>query len=459
MASSTSSSASTAASTERGTDEDREEGAEAVKASPFDRLPDEIVLQVLDHLFHDGDGAELIDLLVCNRLWSLAESVYHSVWAPKPAEVLQRYFEPEVRRSVRALDYSPSGDGVPSFAFETLALTAFSNITVLAFEGTPTAGNNSLVYLPTSFSRALTSFQHLVYLSLDFDVDFAFSDPSFSVGANLPWLRELFLGHTCQSQLQLLLHPQSHLRHLAVNLNAAARSEALLGGLPWSDLTSLSLALRDENDEEPEEGVVALGQLVSSLQTALYPSNSTSPVPLPLRRFELFDVIFQHSATASAGSTARRAFDLALVPFFDLLKFTSLERLELYLESPSEIPNGLGRVPCVTSLGLVCSDVDFSRTGEVEGIFKLLDRFPSVTRLDLHHGIFSPAVSSSDRLALAPDSPLFLIRHPPLSALLSALARSPVMDFSWVDYSGSAERYRWTRSSVAERFVGERWRG
>ncbi|GAA6031359.1 hypothetical protein JCM8097_005622 [Rhodosporidiobolus ruineniae] len=80
MASGASSSASTAVVPTGGGNDDGQEGADEVKASPFDALPDEVVLLILDAVFDNLPlHTTLLDLVVDHRLFSLAKEVWFSL--------------------------------------------------------------------------------------------------------------------------------------------------------------------------------------------------------------------------------------------------------------------------------------------------------------------------------------------------------------------------------------------
>ncbi|GAA6031337.1 hypothetical protein JCM8097_005607 [Rhodosporidiobolus ruineniae] len=406
-----------------------EEGGEP--ASPFDRLPNEVVADILDELFHGDEdySPKLPDLLVNRRIFLVAKAVWHSSQTLDSEHLHRLVLAADVRPLVRRIAYTLSGEGVSSFKFETLSLTVFENLRTLSLTGPVHRELEPVAALPAAWSDALASLKHLRSLNLDFDEDFELVDRTFSIGSHLPSLRSLSLGTSCLCKHQLLDYPCPNLQSLGLMWDVDVTASPF-SVIPWTTLINLSVVLWDDKQTQvqADAGLAPLGQL-----------NSTTPAALPLRRLELADPILLPPSVSPL-----------------LLGATSLQRLDLSPKAPSQMPIDFRPVPSPSTLVLHQTPSIFHDSEELYGLYQMLSIFPSLTHLCLEDSGPEYPETAPDRQSLEPNSPEFILRYPALTALLAALTKTGITHLTW---QTDPEMYRWTRSGVEASFVGERWRG
>ncbi|GAA6031301.1 hypothetical protein JCM8097_005592 [Rhodosporidiobolus ruineniae] len=394
--------------------------------SPFDGLPDEVVSLIFDLLFdrHDPAPPDLTDVLLNKRLYALAKPVYFSAWVMDHEELPLVFFKDDARCLIRELHYTPSGRGLTSFTFETLSLSAFTNLTAL-HSGGLIRERDVAVTLPESFSQALSTFAHLTTLALDFENPFDFADSEFSIGGSLPRLHDLTAGEYSRATRQLLAEPTSSLRRLTMDSSRELDARSVYDAVLWSSLTTFSATA------------------------------SKIPVPLPLREFQLLDDLFLPPASDSASDSLRREVEDEVRTLFELLNLTAVEKLSISPGTASSVPSDLSSIASVRKLTLGCDDVILSDSIQLYGLYRLLGSFPSLVELRLEGAEFNSVLQAEERIALSPTSPGFLLHHAPLGSLVLALLETPILRLVWF---AEPETYRWTRSSREENFVAERYK-
>ncbi|GAA6038047.1 hypothetical protein JCM8097_007516 [Rhodosporidiobolus ruineniae] len=274
MAPVTSSSASTSNSAAAQTDEEdkhSEEGAEELKVvSPFDRLPDELVLDILEYA---GDHAlalvpVLLELAVNKRFARLALRLHMQFLdAPPESRTLQKLLTKENEKrqtAARTLEYwGPAADESVRYDCEIIRrLENLKNLTLVYFGA----------QLPTRFTDALSSLPSLTSLTIDAMGDWTVEDAAFTIGRSLPGLRNLTVCGEWPSHCypQLFSSPCPNLQ--SVDLVLCHPYGAAVDNLPFKSLVSARLEFSncvDQRDADSDED--ALWGLIPALETALYP--------------------------------------------------------------------------------------------------------------------------------------------------------------------------------------------
>ncbi|GAA6030262.1 hypothetical protein JCM8097_009016 [Rhodosporidiobolus ruineniae] len=258
--------------------EDGEHGFSCLKpSSPFDRLPDELVLQILQAV---RAGILLptrdVEMLVNKRMYRLAQSIWNSRWIFD--EVVARRPSPAVCAAIQHLQY-----GFPDIEIiaevRGRAIGTFANLTSLQIDLISDVDDERTVFLPKTLTDSLRSLKHLQDLTFfdDSDGTCDFEDKDFSIATDLPSLRSLHLGalFLCVGQL---LTPPPTFEHLYVFTYA---DDPALQLLPWATVDSLSLSLG-----QPTGMVLPLQEVNKGLQTALY------PIPTDMRNLLTFLAAF-----------------------------------------------------------------------------------------------------------------------------------------------------------------------
>ncbi|GAA6038059.1 hypothetical protein JCM8097_007523 [Rhodosporidiobolus ruineniae] len=197
MASATSSSASTVNSTGMRTDEEdkrSEEGAEEAKASPFNRLPDEVIEQVFVYVFADSGGPGVQRVAVNRRLYTLSLRVrYRNI--ELGSAMLDRLVRDRRLHSVpREVFYTLKEDYLETLVkHEWAMISLFDGISSFNFAARRLPGYvpSPRIDVPRAVTATLRGLSNLSHLRLRFDSEWRFLDSNFSIGRDLPHLRQL----------------------------------------------------------------------------------------------------------------------------------------------------------------------------------------------------------------------------------------------------------------------------
>jgi hypothetical protein len=199
--------------------------------SPFDRLPDETVAQILSFaLIRRRRSSSDLPLFLVNKrfnrivtpLFSSAQVSDTSVYVGPPTAIKKVFYWPSVD-APRPFCTAPS-------------LALFPNLTAVKLNTKVVSDATAAATVPTSVTSLLTRLPHLETLGFEFWEDFVLEDKAFSI-ESLPTLRRLELGEGCQSSAQQLNAPHARLRELQISNGADDPS----AHIPWSILVSLEM--------------------------------------------------------------------------------------------------------------------------------------------------------------------------------------------------------------------------
>ncbi|GAA6030307.1 hypothetical protein JCM8097_009039 [Rhodosporidiobolus ruineniae] len=468
------SSASTANSTDeaaRGPDDVDDEGAgEVVPSSPFDRLPDEVVVEILRQAMPSTYWDVPLDSMIVNkRIFALFQPLRFSrfYFSELSNAILAR---PKEIGTVAHLEYWASPSHPQVVVDECRMLDVFRNLTsltvkllpdVLAHEA-PEEAAHATSYsfgvedgpleehireygFPLTFTESLKQLKHLEYLYLRPRSEYKLEDSTFSIARDLPQLRRLVLDEP-SSSLHQLLTPSPCLSHLrlfrfdAMDFTTSSREDLPLDLLPWSILVSLSIDLGSFGDWQP-----ALAKLVASLEDALFPSVPIDwPGKLPLRRLHLYDPLVDESQPRSSGLSA-----VDIRRLFELLAVTGTEEVGFDLSIALHYPDELPALPSVKVLRISARDERAMEQPDHVAAFSIFLRSaPALEYLELHGVLFS---ASYPKTGVAPVSLDMLFQYSPLFDLLAAIRPSTILSVAWnPPYANHA--YRWIRSAADEDF-------
>ncbi|GAA6038114.1 hypothetical protein JCM8097_007553 [Rhodosporidiobolus ruineniae] len=451
MASAISSFASSVKSTRTRTDEEDkhvEEGAEDVKASPFDRLPDEVLSLVLDFALAEFScpASAILALLVSRRFYALARPLaYHSVDCCD-----NETFESLVRR--RDLHAVPHKLSYRIYKSELgCALTRgwamislYDNLATVDLASNPIqSGKGGAPVLPSSLTDTLSRLLSLSTLKLNLCSNLVLEDPAFSIGNDLPRLRQVELRVGKECGLQLLEGPMPRLQRIALS---AALALKVISKLPWSSLTGFELTA----DGETSKALLALGRHFRALVPALKPSSSPCSLlpPLPLTSF----------AVSAAPKSAEVVTETCLDLISNLLNgsyFANVVSLDLSISSLPTFPPFA--VKSLQSLRFRTEDNDYSQPAALLRLCRFLSTLPQLHTLVLVDFDFSPSVPRHKRALLNPESDEFLQLHPALHTFVSTfVCKSAILRFDWTDRHDEYV-WRWVRRCVREEFQVDRY--
>ncbi|GAA6030261.1 hypothetical protein JCM8097_009015 [Rhodosporidiobolus ruineniae] len=233
-----------------------EEGADEVKApSPFDRLPDEVVVEILRQAFGDSSTWFKPVLPKTTVLGKRLHYLTQQVW-------LERH------------DRAPRYEGLMVGLFPNLT-TVHAALATSEEEDDP----DEPVPLPNTFTESLRLLRNLRELDIQPGQSWQLEAPSFSIARDLPNLSSLSLDPGCTC-LRQLLASQPSLKHLQLAPRPDPSSCQLI---PWTTLKTLSLNLSrsdyadafesDSNSGSEAETGTVVEQVNKSLQAALFPSS------------------------------------------------------------------------------------------------------------------------------------------------------------------------------------------
>ncbi|GAA5864999.1 hypothetical protein JCM8547_004267 [Rhodosporidiobolus lusitaniae] len=418
--------------------EEGEEGKEdedAVKASPFDKVPDELLEDILSLVFEGRPKPPTSLFTVCKRFYIVGRPQWFKTFdnvgrASSPHLLVQADVHPVVRQATVWFSYEDELDGI---RLKSALSALFKNLTELTITGSVDL-DPSFHALPLVFSTALRALKHLRRLRFDLEDTWEFEDVQFTIGHDLPHLShlELYRGGL-NAASQMLSVPCPALRHLVLDLGYTQHEMFSL--IPWSTLTTLRVRLDVPDD---------FSDLAEFIESA------ASSCTLPLHDLVLVSVFLQKDANAQ----------LEVRALFRALGRTSLQRFEFSSDLPWGIPDNLAVLSSVKHLSIHQRprDVHYQRffaTNDILELRKLLNSFPSLTYIHLDDFRFNDAEDMQACHLLPPDSVDFAGRLPHLLAMLAVLRATTVLRFEW---SVNEVKYVWSRSRSEEDFGVDRYR-
>ncbi|GAA5898223.1 hypothetical protein JCM6882_000106 [Rhodosporidiobolus microsporus] len=426
-------------------------------ASPFDRLPDEAILLILQAAV-SIDPTHLSHLALNKRIYKLAKVCYFREWREQGGSVLGFLRRPDLRPLVQTLAYLPACDTPTVREQECAAIKQLDNLNVLKCDGYLTQDDLAAsVELPLAFTDVLRSLQRLTTLDLGFERPFHLQGRP-CIDQDLPTLRTLHLGDNCGNSSEILRLPCTGLRHLKLYCGAfiegAQADYSFLAAVPWATLESLAVSFGWSGTPE-----CPMRRLAAGLGHALQTEKST----LPLVAFSLAD----KDAPPRDEDLRRGLYHDSLTAIRDVLALvgqTSIRQLSLHLSGHFFRHFDLQPIFSVTVLAIQWAgqwarssdNWDLVTSMDLYILIKTLSAFPSVVDLYLRDFSFSD-IPDEERIAYPPDSTDFLARHGTLSALLLHLRSTSVLYLTWRPMYGG-DSYRWARTSVTEDFSVDRYR-
>ncbi|BGP18152.1 hypothetical protein JCM10213_007758 [Rhodosporidiobolus nylandii] len=437
----------------------REAVGEVKAASPFERLPDELLLAVLEQVHLDTPLLKvdrLAALAADKRLYRLARVVAFRAVGPSSQEnqvvILPRLFARiYLHPLVKSLEYIYSHTFV---TYDTALLPLLRNLTSLTLKDLDPPGNaQQPLLVATSLTAMLKQLRNLERLVLKRASWFAFEDPSFRLCRDLPSLRSLKL-EDCAAEdagCSQLLEDLSNIVHLELD---CFRLEAAYSRIPWSSVRSLSLTVTDGSDILLPEA----DALLNSLERAIYPEASAKPQLIPLRTLSLggwaLDMEDRHDPDMYRHGLGSQS----LTKLFRLLAGTQLKRLRLWC--PEELRNSQRDVTLPSVKVLIFDGVSMGdiRVQDLPAFPNLLDVFPNLEHLvldnisiqDRETGILKPPPHE-----LTPS--ILALQYPTVSSLVQYLTASRVLSITW-RRPCEAAWLRWERNSPTQEFKLERYR-
>ncbi|GAA5930989.1 hypothetical protein JCM10213_003963 [Rhodosporidiobolus nylandii] len=389
--------------------------------SPFDRLPDEVVLEILSlAVARRSSGRKLQSIGLSRRLAPLARKAWFRDYGcreedtHRQAGILQqlsrrRDLQPLLEHLRYFLDH-PS-----AVNYDFAIIPNFTSLSSLTLRGSLDGESRSFV-LPAAVTDTFRELSGLRHLEVSPYADYTLQDKAFSVGRDLPRLTSLKLNRHCRCQKQMLRDPMPELQHL--DIWSSTRKDDFFPSLRLSTLRSLKTCLLDK-------------------------STLTS-----LQHLEINPPLFPKGTERSA--TVTRAESLQLL---DLADQAGISSLAFSSDAPEQI-NGLAQYPSVKSLQLSCHGANAADPSTFLALVRVISAFPNLRNLAFEWMSFS-ATSSPLVDQLDPNSLEFQIYHPTLLTFLANLRRSHVLRF---DITHSPETLRWSRATSTEEFHGERYR-
>ncbi|GAA6038068.1 hypothetical protein JCM8097_007530 [Rhodosporidiobolus ruineniae] len=443
------SSTSAAPSTGGGANEENkhgEQGAEELKAaSPFDRLPDEVVGLIVDGAADYGKR-ELSTFALNRRLYRIAREVYWSELHAAsegngPRRIIKRLArEHDRQRQIRRLWYFNPKRLESAGDYESAILTGLTNLVELQLT---TFG----VRVPAHLTETIQGYSKLTKLTLSFYGDAttedAFEDPSFSLGSHLPLVNTLVFDINTRGVVQLLSQPCPNLKRL--DLAVTPQSKSIIPLLPWSSLVTLSIRLPH---------VRTLGYFQRPLFKISIQLDQRATA-IPLRRLALHNMILERTPYYGGADQETLTIDQTL-ELFKLLAQTSVEHLQLLLPGSLDDIDEVVTIPSVRSVKLRLGgekQLDVRDAATPHKLYTLLRLFPNLEYLELEYFDFAPDRYHTDPPA---DSIEFLLKRPTLCALLAYLRQSALLSLT-LDNLGDS-KHRWTRRTKDEEFRVERYK-
>ncbi|GAA5919166.1 hypothetical protein JCM6882_003822 [Rhodosporidiobolus microsporus] len=441
-------------------DEENKRTAEGTTISPFDRLPDELIIPILEQVFLDSDNnprrhepsVEIPHIALDRRFYRLAREVwYHSLYRDGEKQedlFLNLLLHHDVRPLVRRIRYQAL---VPHIRHDTALLASLTNLVSLDFDldigfrDDEVTMHSTIPRLVTNAIRSLPQLEHLRYSDYH---TFSFEDTTFS-SADLPRLRSLEIeAPPCDGVHTLIASTPRSLDRLSMAYDTVLSPE--YEAVPWVSLRHFTAAVQFRWVEEDDEvtRVPWKEYLFAPLGRAIDASEASSELKLPLERFEL-----TNSASWGGDDGWENGFPMSLAEFGELvalLNKINLRHLVLLWDS-SVVWHGL--TPKATSITtLTIRDArELYDYLPFRNLCTFLLLFSNLKHLHLRTADFT--VPDTDPAFAEPSSSLFTLQFPHVVALVAFLRPRTVLHLTWESTFG--ERYVWSRASTTEEFVCE----
>ncbi|GAA5898303.1 hypothetical protein JCM6882_000124 [Rhodosporidiobolus microsporus] len=348
----------------------------AVKPSPFDRLPDELVLAILD----DARPFQSLDRISINKRFSrLAFPIWANslvaTWSRGQSRRLEHLAtRPDLQPLVKEVD-GDLPESLPELTRHLSTVRLFTNLTYFGAENIMFGPYNAP--LPAIFTDTLHSLPNLKRLKFLFEAPVSFEDTTFTVGSHLPNLRELVL-YTHEDVgpgiAQLLSSPCPNVRTFLLFLSG--QDTVATSRIPWLSLRSLDFTL-----PPPREDPTCADTLLEGLKRAL---DKAQLSPYSLRDFKLTTEVF----LKEDNGTDLLYTDRQIPILFELFRAAQVQELSLLLRAELVVPDALGEVPSVTVLNLEDEGIDACCQETFSAMCDLLRLFPSTTSLSLSCATF-----------------------------------------------------------------------
>ncbi|GAA5918961.1 hypothetical protein JCM6882_008649 [Rhodosporidiobolus microsporus] len=428
------------------------EGTEGVGASPFDRLPDELIISILEQVFLDSDknphrhepSIELPRVALSKRIYRLARPVwFNSLWreggAPQEHLFSNLLLHSDVPALVRLTAFSPKRERLGRDCTLLASLTSLSSLDLyFGPDLTPSSADQDdrpIAFIPPEISNLLRSLPNLTTLDLFADWGFFFEDQTFTA-ADMPRLRSLSIGMTSGSAMRQLF-PKCPPSLAALYFSGMGSDEGVFSLVPWTTLRTLKIAISSKARE--------LDGLFEEPVKAAFNSATCT-----LERFEITDHYNLYGPGCWGDSSPFTASTLSEILTL-LGSGGAFRHFVLLWPTNFDWPFAAYRFESITSLTLREAH-NLEELSPFRNLCHLILSFPSLSRLTLRNVDFLPDdyELEAKELTAEPSSPLFFVVFPHLAALIALLRRTKVLFLVWE--SAFAVRYSWNRACAADEF-------
>ncbi|GAA6030245.1 hypothetical protein JCM8097_009007 [Rhodosporidiobolus ruineniae] len=413
--------------------------AVAVQApSPFDDLPDEVLLEILHSALvkvPDPSQAVTPQMISLNkRLYRLAREVWlSSAEFNGDWKLLARS---ELFPAVKSLDFLMSNEHPNAQIYEGVFVGQFTNLRSLTIN---TALPETEEF-PESLTDSLRKLKHLHTLTFSCSSPWTLADKTFNIAGDLPTLRTLSIRDASPALGQLLT-PSPALDHLGFTPGDDFEAYNFI---PWSSLASLTVY-----HERYIPSAALFRGIGNSLTKALFPETiKRAPAKLPLRRF-----VHDHFKNGPV-------YDLVeLEGLLEALRLTSVRQAVLNLDLALSGFSSLPSLPSLTSLKLEGRSRSIDTPDNLANLYRFLHTFPALQHLEildtwLHRFMDAPNATEAPQ---DPASPEFIFAHPLVATLLAVLRQSTVLSLKWSEPRERGAYYQWTRTTTDEDFQADRY--
>ncbi|BGP18209.1 hypothetical protein JCM10213_007837 [Rhodosporidiobolus nylandii] len=432
---------------------EREDAGEVRAVSPFERLPDELLLAILEqvHLKTPLLKRNRLAALAANkRIYRLAQLVAFRAVGPsspeKQAVILSGLFaRHRLHPFVRSLAYEYSPVHV---TYDTSLIPLFAHLSTLTLTLKPTVLGEPLA-VPAAFTAMLKRLTRLTRLSFARGPWFNFEDKAFHLGQDLPTVRTLEFedGYPDDDSVLQLLASGTSIEHLSFSFEGNELGQQFYSHLPWASLKSLKLEVLEDMLLPRREA------LLSSLRSVIFPTVAGDPIKLPLTSLCLggwpLGLKDAHEPTGLGSES--------LTELFRLLVHSQLKDLRLFY--PDQPLLNIKRdvtLPSVFSLTLSGEHGGSLDPVDLPALPYLLRVFPHLQQLVLDELLVDGYVSK--RQPAHKLSRAFLpLHYPSMAALIAFASTTQLLQVDWTQ-SGQKVTLRWTRASPADEFKLERYR-
>ncbi|GAA6038099.1 hypothetical protein JCM8097_007545 [Rhodosporidiobolus ruineniae] len=441
-----------------GANEVEEQVDTQTKASPFDRLPDELITPIFEELFLSTDTnprclippMELSQLVLSRRLFALARPVWlrwiYRNFGKQESLYLGLLLHADARPLVKHIGYNVQK---AHLHHELGLLTRLPNLTSLYF----TTGSDfkvedspftSHTLVPSAVTETLRSLVHLRHLELG-SYGLKFEDKSFTL-ADLPQLISLESDMIHDDGVrQLLRAVPPTLRRIQITVNDYPCP--ILRSIPWSRLAHITVCTYGDADSEPHCGRAILENLGML--------NAEPEVQPRLQYFRLTKVQDTDLSPGWDGGFPFSVDDFALL--VERLTALQVSRLVLLFPSLLDWAPATFQAPSITTLELQHPQY-LSDTISFRNLLRFLSLFPNLSTLILHKADFSPTNDADDvaddNATPSATDPSFLLYYPHVVALVRFLEPTQVRHLVWQSTFGS--RWTWDRTGPNDEWTTDR---